>query len=102
MQTNLLFNDNNIKIGVLKTDGTYFTFKNESSYENRVWTAFFYNYGIVYFPITFSSNPGSGNFLHQVVFLKFQYYIVLVIIYIIKLEQSNLLLMKIILRIEIL
>jgi len=59
MQTFLLFNDNNEEIGVLKTDGTTFTFKNDSYYENRVWTAFFYGYGSVSFPITFSSYSGA-------------------------------------------
>lgn len=64
MQTIPLFNDNNVEIGVLKTDYTNFTFKNDSYYENRVWTAFFYGYGSVSFPITFSNfenyfKPGS-------------------------------------------
>ncbi len=62
MQTYPLFNDNNVEIGVLKTDGTSFTFKDDSYYENRVWTAFFYGYGSVSFPITFSSLPGQGSF----------------------------------------
>ena len=55
MQTYPLFNDNNVEIGVLKTDATSFTFKNDSYYENRVWTAFFYGYGSVSFPITFTN-----------------------------------------------
>jgi hypothetical protein len=63
MQTYPLFNDNNIEIGVLKTDGTSFTFKNdESFYENRVWTAFFYGYGSVSFPVTFGAEVGDGIF----------------------------------------
>jgi hypothetical protein len=62
MQTNLLFNDNNVEIGILKTDATSFSFKNNSYYENRVWTAFFYGYGSVSFPITFGIEPGNDSF----------------------------------------
>ena len=47
----------------MKTDGTSFKFK-DNKYENRVWTAFFYGYGSVSFPITIQNNgtyftPGS-------------------------------------------
>ena len=61
MQTFPLFNDNNVEIGVLKTDGTGFTFK-DNDYENRVWTAFFYGYGSVSFPLTISSQINSGAY----------------------------------------
>ena len=52
MQTHLLFNDNNQEIGILKTDATFYSFKDNSHYQNRVWTAFFYGYGSVSFPVT--------------------------------------------------
>jgi hypothetical protein len=61
MQTIPLFNDNNVEIGVLKTDATSFTFK-DNYYENRVWTAFFYGYGSVSFPITISSQINNGPY----------------------------------------
>jgi hypothetical protein len=62
MQTYSLFNDNNVEIGILKTDGTSFSFENNSYYENRVWTAFFYGFGSVSFPITFDYEPGNDSF----------------------------------------
>jgi len=62
MLSHRLFNDNNDEIGVLKTDATDFTFKNDSYFENRVWTAFFYGYGSVSFPITFSQTNGTSYF----------------------------------------
>lgn len=62
MQTYPLFNDNNDEIGVLKTDYTNFTFKDDSYFENRVWTAFFYGYGSVSFPVTFSQTNGTSYF----------------------------------------
>jgi len=64
MQTYPLFNDNNIEIGLLKSDGNIVTYKNNSYYENRIWTAFFYDYGSVSFPLGITNSgpyfePGS-------------------------------------------
>jgi hypothetical protein len=62
LQNNPLYNDLNEQIGILKTDGTYFTVSDDKQYENRVWTAFFFNYGSVSFPVTFESKPNTALF----------------------------------------
>lgn len=56
-----LYNDLNQQIGILKTDASAVDATNNSQYQNRVWTAFFYNYGSVSFPVAYEISPTSPS-----------------------------------------